>query len=342
MRIHAPLLRSREGQFIPLVSMLILTSIVLLFTVTNIYRVSRAKLQTQNLADATALAIAAMQAKSINTIIDRNEWLNNLYPVGTPHNQNTLPGLSEAANGTADLGGRNNKMPDDEARNYAQLVYAVNKSQMMFKQAYNNFLGASADGMGDVQTQNSGFGSLAEILSEIDGLTDPNVVQVIVYNNRDGAQAVDRQANQFIQAQNNQNLNSGQGGSKLQVAGKMQPVPFLTEDIWLETKKSGRKSLSQLLQIQDPKMKAGWMRPDWDDEKAALEVKTANNNTEKRIGVGALVIKKVPMSLFFKDVYVQAKSTAYVVKESGFSMDKATHKAPVHFGPTYYVQLGYR
>src|SRR5438105_4616345 len=73
------LLRSRHGQFSPLAMMVVFSGVMLLVAAVNVYRVTRAKLQAQNMADAVALAVTSLEAKEINVVIDRNEWLNHLY-----------------------------------------------------------------------------------------------------------------------------------------------------------------------------------------------------------------------------------------------------------------------
>src|SRR5438105_1869864 len=67
----------RRGQFIPISALVMFTIVTMMVAVVNVYRVARAKLKVQNLADAAALNIASQIVHSLNTVTDRNEYLNH-------------------------------------------------------------------------------------------------------------------------------------------------------------------------------------------------------------------------------------------------------------------------
>src|SRR4051812_15218864 len=73
-----PTLRSTRGQFVPISAMVMFTSVIFMIAMVNVYKVSRAKLKVQNLADAAALNLAAQQAQAYNVVSDRNEWMNHM------------------------------------------------------------------------------------------------------------------------------------------------------------------------------------------------------------------------------------------------------------------------
>jgi hypothetical protein len=152
-----------SGQFIPISAMVMFTMMIFMIAVVNVYRVSRAKLKIQNLADAAALNLASQQAQAYNLIADKNEWLNHMV-AGVPSpsdpnapagirdcslfndaNKTLIPGVSCAENN----GGKNKKTADlwaardpvfqrhifysvNGARNYAMVVHTVNEAQRLF------------------------------------------------------------------------------------------------------------------------------------------------------------------------------------------------------------------
>jgi hypothetical protein len=308
-------------------AMVTATGIMLLTAVVNLSRVAKAKLEVQNLAEATAMAVASLPAKSINVVVDRNEWLNHLYPEGTPVNKYQLPKLSDAAIKEHDF------ETQDSRKAYAQLVLTINKAQEMFAEAYNGFMGA-----GDrTQSQASGVGSLAEVLHEIAGLHHPDV-RVIVFNNQDGEQSAEEKAEE---------LSSKDGGDFIQGnlntinvhAMNMQKVEFETEEIYSTVDKKDRKSLTEVMFDKNPPqgIKIGWKHPKWDQRDKTLNVKN-RSGVEQQIGAGAIVIKKVRLTAF-RDVYVRARAVAYVVRKSG-EVRQPNGKPPKEFKPTYYVRLG--
>ena len=71
--------------------MVTFTTTVFLVAVLNIYKVSKAKLQVQNLADAAALNIADQIASSMNKEADLNESMNH-FLADAPNVQPSQPG----------------------------------------------------------------------------------------------------------------------------------------------------------------------------------------------------------------------------------------------------------
>src|SRR5438309_1843315 len=133
-------LRSEHGQFIPISAMVMFTIVVFMVAVLNVYKVSRAKLEVQNLADATALHLSAQQATILNHVNDRNEWLNHMYsgpfankyidptgqaPPSLPTRQ--MPNINEAAKPSSGHYFVFNSSPDAVA--YARLLRTVNDAQ---------------------------------------------------------------------------------------------------------------------------------------------------------------------------------------------------------------------
>jgi hypothetical protein len=319
-------LDSRQGQFIPITALVVFTSITFLVGAVNVYRVARAKLQAQNIADAAALAIAAMEAKEINVVIDRNEWMNHMYPDAdrNKNNPNQLPNISDASKWGGGSG-------DNEQQQYAQLVATINQAQQMFQAAYNRFLGDNSSAAG-----NGGAGGIVDILSEISGLKDRNV-QLIIFNTDEGqSRAVDFEKT-IMQNSSSIDANTNAGAHVI-TAGRMAGVQFKTVDVKL----GNGQSLSKILKSKDP---IGWMRPDWEvKNNTGLTMNTTPGQSQSVIGAGAIVIKNVELMLpFIPRKAVIARASAYVVKSSGLSSDSPSNldKAPVQFRPTYYVKLAY-
>ncbi len=320
---------NRRGQFIPILGMLVFTSVVLLVAVSNIYKISKAKLEVQNMADAAALAIAALEAKAINVVVDRNESLNHLYEANARRNPNQLPEISNAH--------RSEMTWDRMGEQYARLVGTINQAQYLFASAYNRFLGADAGSANGTPTQNSGVGSLSDILHEIDGFRDPNV-QVFVYNTQAGEGYADTGAEQLRQASESGFLTAN-GGDNIHV-GQMAPVNFEPVDVKVKDK-GVMKSLASYLHSPTP---IGWMRPIWQvGPQNGIQVKLANGEIQQTIGAGAIVVKRVRL-MGFGRISVKSKSVAYVVRRSGVSTgDPHTPDIPpAKFKPTFYVQLAGR
>jgi hypothetical protein len=331
--------------------MVLFTAVFFLVAVINLYQVARAKLQVQNIADEVALAVAALQAKSINVVMDRDEWLNHMYPEDQkdPKKKAQFPGISDAAKHPFD----STATGSHDAYQYAQLVNTINMAQMMFQQAYNRFLGASDGTTG----QSYGAGGLSAILHEIAALNDSNV-RVIVFNNNSGEDNAKQHA-QDVMKNGKSNFPVTTDNIEPQA---MASVPFITEEVHLE--KNDHKTLTEVLYGSKDKIPphttpVGWMRPDWDNSQNSLKVKTGSGQESGQIGAGAIVIKHIQLqNPFFRDVYVKAESKAYVVKGSGLSVKPGTLRAgaggmtsagqpatttgdpPPTFHPTYYVKLG--
>jgi len=334
-----------RGQFIPMTYMLLFTSVFFLVAVINMYMVAQAKLQAQNIADAVALAVAALEAKSINVVMDRDEWMNHMYPDSqiNKNNKNQFPGISDAAKHPFA-----NSSDNPDLQQYAQLVNTINMAQTMFQAAYNRFLGATDGTTG----QNYGPGGLSAILHEITALNDANV-RVMVFNTDDGESKAAQHQQDLI---NNGKANFPITGSDNIEPQGMASVPFVNEEVHIQNQ---NETLTEALygkgKVPPGTQPVGWMRPDWSGSKdhSTLKVTTGAGQNSAQIGAGAIVIKHIQlMSPFFRDVYLTAESKAYVVKDSGLSVQPGTLRAsatggttgdpPPHFFPTYYVKLGAR
>src|SRR6267142_615245 len=87
-------LKRNNGQFVPMSAMIMFTMVMFMIAVVNIYKVSRAKLKVQNLADAAALHLASQEARAFNIVTDRNEWLNHMLEgVPSPSDPNAPAGV---------------------------------------------------------------------------------------------------------------------------------------------------------------------------------------------------------------------------------------------------------
>src|SRR5438876_12335716 len=118
---------NERGQFVPLASMILFTSVLLMVAGMNVYRITKAKLQVQKMADAAALAVASMEAKAVNTVVDRNEWMNHMYGQGYHYKPHvSVPNISED----------DKRLNAATAKAYANLVATINKAQGMFITAY--------------------------------------------------------------------------------------------------------------------------------------------------------------------------------------------------------------
>lgn len=330
-------LRHRRGQFLPLVMLVIATTVLFLVAMANVFRVSKTKLELQNLADATALAVASLQAKSINVVVDRNEWMNNLYAginaenflAEYNRNDNLLPSISHA-NG--------HPFKDDNyARNYAKFIVAsVNKAQWMFKRKYDQFLGAhSATG-----SSGGGQAALQDILLEIRGLTKPGT-HVYVWN-RGKKDLEDVERSETIKPEDPWMLS----------AESMSAMKFVTEPITVKMKNGRMMKLSQLVgnaqYLSGDNNEIGWVRPDWSS--VAIEIKDQDGNLSPRIGTGVIVSRAVRLLPAGKKI-VLARSFAYVDPKSGLveeggttsGSQVGTARPPKKgFRPTFLVRLGYQ
>jgi hypothetical protein len=327
LRSSISVLRDRKGQFVPLTTMILFTTVLLMIAAMNVYRIAKAKLQVQNMADAAALAVASMEAKAVNTVVDRNEWLNHMYGAGyTPKPGVSLPSLSQANN--------YHFKQAATAQAYAQLVATINKAQGMFALAYNNFLGAPPQGGNNTASNGSGNAALADILSEITGLQDPHILAVSVYNNNNARSSADQNASTIADAAANSGARTFNLGNKLAVG--MQALQFDTVEVPITADKSKAKSLSDLAGG-----KVGWMHPRWDLNTLDVQV-SKNSGTQPRWGAGVTIVKEVPLFLFGMKK-VRATSQAYVVNagvDSG-NNDPKNPTLPRLFKPEFYAQLAY-
>lgn len=330
-----------RGQFVPLTSMVAFSAVLLMIAGMNIYHIAKAKLQTQNLADAAALAVAAMQAKAVNTIVDRNEWLNHMYAQGYRRNSHSVPNISEANEHTA--------MNLATAKAYANLVATINKAQRMFITAYDNFLGAP--GPGGMASNGSGSAALADILSEIDGLQDPLIVSVWVGDDK----------TRLPTPQDVSSIGNLSVGLSGKMRPTMMPLKFRTANVVVHVTDDGdpkNRTLTQLLGQKDngpdDPNRVGWMYPVWGENTLDVQV-SKNAGTEPHWGVSVTIVKLVPLKFyplkFFVPVQVTATSQAYVVNAAGLdsvpSGDRDNPKPPPlnnqgqGFRPTYFARLAY-
>ena len=337
-------LKTTQGQFLPISAMAMLTIVVFLVAVVNVYQVTQTKLKVQNLADAVALNIASQEAQSINTVADRNEWLNHLYsdsqgsstPGSNPcnYNQKTeLPGLSCVYSGNPS-NFKFNAMTS--AQHYASLVKEINDAQQLFTSTYNNFIGA---GTGNTR-------SLQEILmADITELQTDPTIRIITWNSSNGQQQADTQQQQMMssagQNQSNSNL----------ITAYMQPLNFNVADVkvdYLETKftplpttKTTQATFASLLKQTDP---VGWYELPSENDLQAMPRLKVNVGTGKqsqyRIGAGAYVIKTLNV-LGMVPVAISARAVAYVVDDSGsLPVTGQPISGWPKFSPTYWVKLG--
>jgi hypothetical protein len=317
-----PRLRSQSGQYVPMTSMILFTAVLLMIAGVNIYRIAKAKLVAQNLADATALAVASLEAKAINTVVDRNEWMNNMYSKNYQFKKGvSLPNISE----------ENKELKSQQsAQAYANLVATINRAQRMFRQAYDNFLGTKDP----TASNGSGSAALADILWEIEGLRDPYILSVSVYNHNINVPAFPSGS---IPGTLTPDLSS-----KLHV--DMNSLKFNTVDVPIKV--NGKPNSLTELSGGNPQggedQMVGWMHPVWDSKDNALDVQvTPNGGQESHWGAGVTIVKLVPLFMFAPQT-VTATSLAYVVDGAGVAtMKSAPSKPPSSFRPTFYATLAY-
>ncbi len=350
--MRLPLFRSlgRSGQFIPISAMVMFTTVVFMVAVSNIYKVTRAKLKVQNLADAVALNISSQMASSMNKAADLNEWMNHFIDPGPngPASQPgkpppcvgidpNLPPLSCAENR---LGSKNLNMFASirNAQSYGKLVQTINKSQDLFSNTYNNFIGAGTSSRGG-----SANGSLWSILlSDIPDLKDTHV---IVWNTKPPTQ------------QPAMASNANSNAPPLDTNG-MQELKFKTHDIiigyWNEKCVLGicHKTNPQYRTLGDVVLfgekgegknnvvpepfKIGWKEFDYANSPHLDNLPVADKNP--RVGAGAEVSMTVQMA--WRTITVSARSQAFVVKDSGvMGIDPSIDLLRPVFKPTYWVKL---
>jgi hypothetical protein len=347
------LLRNRSGQYIPITAMVAFTTVVFLVAVVNIFQVAQAKLKVQNLADAVALNIASQMASSMNKVADLNEWMNHpvdMGPNATPskpgsvpdcHNINPdLPPISCAEN-TNDSGSLNKFTTKGTAASYATLVQTINQAQLQFISAYNNFIGAGTGSNSSISTQSS----LNSILfSDIPELGE-NGTSIFVWNSQSG-----KATPQDIQKSAALLTGNFKRAANLNTSG-MQPLNFQVRSMKVTYKTTVpilnipgpdiTKSLGQFLTSGNSNVPdVGWMEPSADQPSISV---SSSNGGKTRIGVGAVVIRAIPVPLF-GTVIVKAQAQAYLVSGSGRTGDMVPDPnnpallRPV-FQPTYWVKL---
>ncbi len=369
---HLPLnmqvLRKNTGQFVPITAMVTFTMVIFLVATVNVYKVTRAKLKIQNIADAAALNLASQQAQALNLVTDRNEWLNNMTQ-GIPspsdpeadqklaasvgsleygkvsdcsffnaQNEKMIPGISCAENPyEADP---KNKMVYtrhifnslDGAKTYAALIQTINSAQRLFVQAYNSFLGAdSAVG------SSSSFQQLLE--QDIPELKSDPTIHLIARNqgSADDAESVLSKVKDMPGQLDSQN---------------MRPLRFKAENIevrfWQDKKLGfithkradiGGSNLSSLMDVSpdDPDQNVGWLKPDFGPDRMP-RIQMGGENGGEKMGVDVYVTKEVDLGPILGKKTVIARSKAYVVETSG-QIGEPRNGIPI-FTPTYWVKLG--
>ncbi len=337
----------------PISAMVIFTTVVFLVAVTNIDKVTQAKLKVQNLADAVALNIASQIASSMNKTADLNEWMNHLIAQG-PNVQPTKPGdIPNCATANPDLppiSCAENRTKSKTlnlfslkgpAASYAGLIQKINMAQQMFIDAYNNFIGAGVGSNSSISNKTS---LTSILLSDIPELGDPGT-SVFVWNYQGG----------MIKPQTalaGQMPLAGPSTHLLNTSG-MQPLKFKVRDITVTYKTVipilhtpgplVSKTLGQLLTAgKGPVPAVGWMEPDVNQPM----INVGSGPTAKtRVGAGALVIRKVQVPIL-GSFTITGQAQAYVVDGSGttgaaseMKFDPAAGVQRPVFKPTYWVKL---
>lgn len=313
-------LKSRRGQFIPISAMVMLTIVVFMSAVANIYQVSRAKLQVQNLADAIALNLAAQEAQHLNTIADRNEWLNHLYANDSGLGTNgLLPGLSHAQDAGVVF------HTQASAQAYARLIATINQAQALFSMTYNAFIGADGSNVTSLWVQ---------LTQDIPDLAEDPSIHVIVWNDARSESSVNAAAESVRRAPN---------ASRSPINTEhMKSLVFTPYDVRVKFRPQSNPtqiqtaSLAALLGITSP---IGWMQlKDTGGATPFMNVRIPGKGTQRRIGAGALVTKSI--NVMGAPITVTARSSAYVVDGSG-SLPKTSDGAggTPKFSPTFWVKL---
>jgi hypothetical protein len=356
---------NKRGQFIPITAMVMFTTVIFMVAVLNIYKVTRAKLKVQNLADAAALNIASQIASSMNKTADMNEWMNHMLDQGGPSGP-TKPGdLPDCVNAAPDLPplacAENTQKSSQlfmfssygNAAAYAGLIQRINQTQDMFINSYNNFIGAGQLSNASAMS-NSSLQSV--LLSDIKQLTDSGT-QVVVWNTLGGQMRADQKA-VLARASSGPTLTHS-----LDTSG-MQGIKYKTHDVmvgyWGDRTFLGItahktdtyfRTLGDILMNGDQKNPAvvpeanqiGWKELDTGPDAPQI---TLNSTLSKvRYGAGAMVIRTVQVPVI-GNVAVVGKAQAYVVEGSGamgaqtdMVTDPFTGAQRPVFKPTYWVKL---
>jgi len=334
-------LASKKGQFIPIASMVMLSTLVFMVGLVNVYRISRAKLKAQNLADAVALYIASQMSQSMNNVADRNEWLNHLY-INSNDANSAQAGADPCQRTRADkkippgLGCFAKKAGDgfkfgtkQGAQAYAQIVATVNNIQNLFAQSYNSFIGASGGASGS----NGRAMLTTNLFQQMPALQDPNVF-LIVYNN-----SIDEQRATTI-GDNVQKSWTPNSASNQNLVPLIRPIQYKTQDVSVTYNSCATKicfgnhdkteTLSQIIGPNAPPI--GWMGLDTSN---AAGLYLDPNAKTPALGSGAIVSISVDLIGLGNHV-VQAKSRAFLVMTAG-QLDPNSNGS---FSPTYWVKLG--
>jgi hypothetical protein len=370
-------LKRNSGQFIPIATMVLFTMVVFMVAMVNIYKVSRAKLKAQNLADAAALNLAAQQAQAYNIVADRNEWMNHMVAGGeTPTSGPNAPdnpcvgldtryllGIScveaDARYHSVDTMKRSRHIFHSKSgtENYANVVKTVNDAQKLFVRAYNSFINGSGGGSSSL----AGAGSMEELLkNDIPELKNDPSIQLFTWNDHSAEGSAVGAAQSLLGSREKM----GGAGGGAAVKSLMQPLSFAVKNIhvaryrarcgqfpfigWRCIKNQNIETgpLASVLYNSgglSPDQYVGYMIPCdngsgcFDNGKAMPKINTGGKT---RTGVGVYVVKEVnlPGYGYYK---VGARAKAYIVEGSGGSGRKNEsniHEIP-RFSPTYWVKL---
>jgi hypothetical protein len=342
-------LKEEAGQFLPIAAMVMLTAVVFMVAVVDVYRVSRAKLKVQNLADAVALNIATQEARALNTVADRNEWLNHMVDDAVAqklsYDPKIIPArLSDVENLDQSNSDRGGYVFDsiDGAKAYASVVQTINDAQGLFKDAYDKFIGASSN------TGNPGIGSPGDLMgtlaADIPDLFQPGM-HLFVWNSKPGEELAKGNL-KTLESQNGTSANPQNS-----VMPYMLPLKFATHDtrvkitynnIWGQIGGYKSKTFRELLGSTDP---IGWMEPDMSPAGMPTIALKEGANAD-HIGAGAMVTQDV--NIIGGTVHVTAQAQAYIVNGSGASGESGSptqffnpYGGPLGpaFSPTYWVKL---
>ncbi len=309
-------LRDTRGQFIPISAMVMFTIVVFMVAVVNVYKVSRAKLQAQNLADAAALHIAAQQAQVINHVIDRNEWLNHMGPTSQFPNINQASHNYHVFNSSADVSA------------YAKLVSTVNEAQEMFSDAYANTM----------RTAGGGAMRMLSAASRGDSLTQdiPGLREAHYYAWNSGNPSDQQLREKFGNGQDMRDPGSNIQQLKFEAQNgqndlKVRYLKNVKDSLGnvIGTTVVGPVSLSQF----NNGSPVGVMQLKTNQPKIKLP------GNKERIGAGVMVMKTVFIP-GLGNVPVSAKSSAYLVNGSGDStVMQGNPQNGRNYDPTYWVKL---
>jgi hypothetical protein len=332
-----------RGQFVPITAMIAFGVVVFMVATVNVYKISRAKLKVQNLADAAALNLASQKAQSFNIIANRNKWLNTMVkdmPVpesagdcAAYANDKMVPPIVCAENpGRAKTS--HIFFSYQGAVNYASLIQTMNEAQRLYANKFNDFLGVRnrAPGSSAVNTPQH-FSALLK--NDIPDLNESDVTLIAWDTNDQSIDAAKARARQRsgdnVQAINMNGL-SFKTAKPVVIAYRDPTAPgkirarSLTQ-ILFDAPPHDRKKRAPMAGSGIPREEVGWMVPD-----QMQTVKTSKGNF---IGAGVIVTKRVNMGIFGTQ-YVAAKSVAYVVPGSGSMGDAGGFPK---FEETYWAKL---